>query len=237
MGRIWPWAIGAFIIWSVAKGEPESNQSKAELPAPKTIAEDQRLPFTVKPNTKPQPATKTVVALKTLPVANQPTSSPTNSLSTTKQVPVRTMYVDASSLHVRDTPDKTAKVVWNLKNNEATKVIGQSGEWLQVQGAKYSGWVFGTYLTAKPARAATQVTKRQEASPRQSSLSDANIKDILIKRSLSLYRGSCPCPYNSASNGSKCGKRSAYSRPGGASPLCYKQDVSNVMVADYRARQ
>ena len=33
--------------------------------------------------------------------------------------------------------------------------------------------------------------------------------------------GSCPCPYNIASDGSICGERSAYSRSGGYEPLCY----------------
>ena len=45
----------------------------------------------------------------------------------------------------------------------------------------------------------------------------------------------CACPYNSARNGSACGGRSAYSRPGGAAPLCYPQDVTGAMVAAWRA--
>jgi len=46
-----------------------------------------------------------------------------------------------------------------------------------------------------------------------------------IQQSINNYSGNCPCPYNRASNGSRCGKRSAYSRPGGYSPLCYSSDV------------
>lgn len=68
-----------------------------------------------------------------------------------------------------------------------------------------------------------------------SSQSDDDIRDILIRRSLAGYSGNCPCPYNRASNGSRCGKRSAYSRPGGASPLCYPSDVSDAMIQRYRA--
>ena len=44
----------------------------------------------------------------------------------------------------------------------------------------------------------------------------------------------CACPYNLARNGSQCGGRSAYSRPGGAEPLCYPKDVSDGMVTDWR---
>ncbi len=67
-------------------------------------------------------------------------------------------------------------------------------------------------------------------------LSDADIKRVLIQQSISSYSGSCPCPYNRARNGSRCGKRSAYSKPGGAEPLCYDRDVTDEMVEKYRAR-
>lgn len=36
--------------------------------------------------------------------------------------------------------------------------------------------------------------------------------------------GSCDCPYDTDSRGRSCGKRSAYSRPGGRSPICYVRD-------------
>ena len=67
-------------------------------------------------------------------------------------------------------------------------------------------------------------------------LSDNEIRDRMISASIRNYSGSCPCPYNSASNGSRCGGRSAYSRPGGASPLCYRSDISQAMVERYRER-
>lgn len=33
--------------------------------------------------------------------------------------------------------------------------------------------------------------------------------------------GSCDCPYDTASDGTECGERSAYSRAGGEEPVCY----------------
>jgi hypothetical protein len=65
-------------------------------------------------------------------------------------------------------------------------------------------------------------------------LTDADIRKLIIQQSISSYQGNCPCPYNTASNGSSCGRRSAYSRPGGASPLCYPDDISQEMVDQYR---
>ena len=67
-------------------------------------------------------------------------------------------------------------------------------------------------------------------------LSDDDIKKILIELSIASYSGNCPCPYNTMRNGRRCGKNSAYSKPGGARPLCYPSDVSIKMIEAYRAR-
>lgn len=69
-----------------------------------------------------------------------------------------------------------------------------------------------------------------------SRLTDAEIRQILIRESIGRYSGSCPCPYNVDRGGRRCGGRSAYSRPGGASPLCFARDVSDTVVESYRAR-
>src|SRR5688572_20849251 len=67
--------------------------------------------------------------------------------------------------------------------------------------------------------------------------STEEIKKAIIQESIAAYRGSCPCPYNTARNGGSCGGRSAYSRPGGYSPLCYPKDVTDDMVRQYKMRQ
>jgi hypothetical protein len=68
-------------------------------------------------------------------------------------------------------------------------------------------------------------------------LTDTQVREAIIKESVAAYLATghpCACPYNLARNGSSCGGRSAYSRPGGAEPLCYPRDVSDGMVADWR---
>lgn len=65
--------------------------------------------------------------------------------------------------------------------------------------------------------------------------SDAQIKQSLIRESIASYPGSCPCPYNSARNGSSCGGRSAWSRAGGYAPKCFAKDVTAADVKAYRA--
>ena len=70
----------------------------------------------------------------------------------------------------------------------------------------------------------------------QQAMTDQQVRERMIAASIQSYSGNCPCPYNRASNGSRCGGRSAYSRPGGASPLCFPQDISDSMVESYRQR-
>lgn len=74
------------------------------------------------------------------------------------------------------------------------------------------------------------------AEAKQSSQSTEAIKQKIIQQSIESYPGNCPCPYNTARNGSRCGKRSAYNRAGGYAPFCYPEDVSDRMVKEYKVR-
>lgn len=85
--------------------------------------------------------------------------------------------------------------------------------------------------------AATLATFMLVATPSvyaRSGLTDDQARDQMIQESIRGYRGNCPCPYNSASNGSRCGKRSAYSRAGGAQLFCYREDISNQALTNWR---
>lgn len=65
---------------------------------------------------------------------------------------------------------------------------------------------------------------------------DEDIKKAIIAESLASYPGPCPCPYNNMRNGRACGGRSAYSKPGGYSPICYERDVTSRMLQEYKSR-
>jgi len=62
----------------------------------------------------------------------------------------------------------------------------------------------------------------------------SEIRSLMIAASLASYPGSCPCPYNVDRGGRACGRRSAYARPGGRSPLCYDSDISEAAVKEFR---
>lgn len=78
--------------------------------------------------------------------------------------------------------------------------------------------------------------KRAEACVTVANATDEEVKEALVVRSIAGYAGNCPCPFNRDRAGRRCGARSAYSRPGGASPMCYPSDVSEAMVRQFRAR-
>jgi len=72
--------------------------------------------------------------------------------------------------------------------------------------------------------------------PARSILTVAQIKQAIIQASIAAYSGNCPCPYNVDRGGRRCGRRSAYNRPGGASPICFEEDITPAMVEAHRKR-
>lgn len=72
------------------------------------------------------------------------------------------------------------------------------------------------------------------AAPAVAQSTDNDIRKAIIRESLAAYPGNCPCPYNSDRAGRSCGRRSAYSRPGGYSPICYAGGVTDTMIQQYR---
>jgi hypothetical protein len=74
---------------------------------------------------------------------------------------------------------------------------------------------------------------------RDAAATDSEIRQQIMQESVAAYLATghpCACPYNLARNGSSCGGRSAYSRPGGAAPLCYSSDVTDDMVSDWKRK-
>jgi hypothetical protein len=67
-------------------------------------------------------------------------------------------------------------------------------------------------------------------------MSDDDIREAVIAESIASYPGNCPCPFNTDRAGRRCGGRSAHSRAGGNSPICYPGEVTPEQIRAYRAR-
>jgi hypothetical protein len=70
----------------------------------------------------------------------------------------------------------------------------------------------------------------------QGDLTDAQVHAKIIEASIATYSGNCPCPYSVNAAGRRCGGSSAWSRRGGAAPLCFPDDVSDERVRAWRLR-
>jgi hypothetical protein len=68
-------------------------------------------------------------------------------------------------------------------------------------------------------------------------MSDEAIADALIQQSTERYWATgdrCACPDNLSASGWPCGRQSVYSRLGGASPMCYRNQVTPHMILQWR---
>jgi len=78
--------------------------------------------------------------------------------------------------------------------------------------------------------------RREQSCVAISKATDSEVRQALIAASLATYPGNCPCPYDVDRAGRSCGRRSAYSRPGGRSPRCYESDITDSDVKAFRDR-
>lgn len=103
-------------------------------------------------------------------------------------------------------------------------------------------------LDIKPATQPAQAKPKATEAPAAPSkakeaaavLTAAAIAALIVAESRRAYYATghpCACPNDTMRNGRACGGRSAYSRPGGAAPLCYPTDVTEAMIKTYRERQ
>lgn len=79
--------------------------------------------------------------------------------------------------------------------------------------------------------------QQREPSRTKETLTDAAIALIIIATSIAYYKASgrpCACPEDTMRNGRRCGSSSAWSRPGGAKPLCYVSDITASMIEAFR---
>ncbi|MBL8594695.1 MAG: SH3 domain-containing protein, partial [Devosia sp.] len=152
----------------------------------------------------------------------------------------KTAYVKVDTLNVRASPSTGGILLGKLTRGTAVVTRLRSGEWYGVVLADGStGWMHGDYLSAElpsaPVELMADVPSEAPSAARPAYARD-QVVDAIIKASLRSYSGACPCPYNTMRNGRRCGGNSAYSKPGGRSPICYSGDVTERMIADFISR-
>ena len=77
-------------------------------------------------------------------------------------------------------------------------------------------------------KSSAKIGKKTKKAPSKIALK--KIKKRLMEESIRNYPGNCPCPYFLDRAGRRCGKRSAWSRPGGYEPFCYESDIPETVI-------
>ncbi|WP_394347444.1 SH3 domain-containing protein [Rhodobacter sp. SY28-1] len=149
--------------------------------------------------------------------------------------PSVTLYVTGSKVNLRDAPSLKGKTLGQLVEGTLVNRIAEVDGWSEIRTPLGQGWMATRFLsTERPADVQQAEPRRAVAAPSSSEV--ARAKAEIIRQSIASYPGSCPCPYNSDRAGRRCGGRSAWSRAGGYSPLCYESDISDERLKTYFAR-
>ncbi len=109
-------------------------------------------------------------------------------------------------------------------------------------GKKYFHQVPETKPAMKPAYTKTEfhttLAPEIKEAPKKKTrrLTDAQIRQKIIDEDWNDYPGPCACPYDTDRAGRRCGRRSAYNRPGGYAPRCFSSDISKTDIAQWLER-
>lgn len=119
-----------------------------------------------------------------------------------------------AGVRLREGPSTDTGAILTVPAGSEVKSSGTDGQWHRVVYNSRTGWIRGDYLTdERPVqRKNTALTAPKIIAPAQPRAGQA------VRGP---YTGRCDCPYDRMRNGRLCGGRSAYSRPGGRSPVCY----------------
>lgn len=214
-------ATDASVVAPIATGEPKRAPSIEEADA--NLVSDEKASALTSPET-------TRAAVSRIPAVSRPTDLPQ-------------VYVTASRLNLRSGPSTSNRIVGAAQRSSTLQPTGQrDGRWIEVKLPRSSdvAWAHTGYLsTTKPpvvtkSTSGTRTPKRGIAAPTNGEITAA--RRTIIRQSIAAYPGSCACPYNTDRAGRRCGKRSAWSRPGGFSPVCYDSDISQSRLNSHLAR-
>jgi len=157
---------------------------------------------------------------------------------------IATAFVRGKRVALREGPGKDYPILDRYNVGRPVRLLAVDGEWSRVQDnlTRRAGWIASHLLSSdKPGSEPRRDSSASGESAREDPIevpriSDSTIVQRIIAESVSGYSGSCPCPESRDRAGRRCGRRSAYSKPGGAAPICYPGDVSKAMIEAFRSR-
>ncbi|WP_457588789.1 SH3 domain-containing protein [Ensifer canadensis] len=177
-------------------------------------------------------------------VAPQQGQTPEPAESVDTETAIATVFVRGKRVALREGPGKEFAILDRYDAGRPVGLLSVDGEWSLIKDnlTRREGWIASHLLSSDKPRSERKRDTPASAEPSREEpikvprISDAVIVQRIIAESISGYSGSCPCPENRDRAGRRCGRRSAYSKPGGAAPICYPADVSRAMIEAFRTR-
>ena len=175
-----------------------------------------------------------------LPIATIETPSSDSLELRPADAPIR--YVSGKRVGFRSGPSTTDPIIDRFDTGRKVFLIERAGDWSRIRDdlTQHEGWIANRFLSETETRTKAAPAKT-EKKPESIEVAVPVVPDsVLIQRiiaeSLDSYPSSCACPYSRDRAGRRCGKRSAYSKPGGYSPVCFPTDVTKAMIDAFRSR-
>ncbi|MCJ8151735.1 SH3 domain-containing protein [Shinella sedimenti] len=151
-------------------------------------------------------------------------------------------YVSGKRVGFRSGPSTTDSIIDRFDAGRKVFLMDEAGDWSRIRDdlTQHEGWIATRFLSETATRTKAAPAKK-ENKPEEIEVAVPVVPDsVLIQRiiaeSLESYPSSCACPYSRDRAGRRCGKRSAYSKPGGYAPVCFPGDVTKAMVEAFRLR-
>lgn len=212
------WLLGGIILYAMARisGSPDSPAPALPSHVPLAVVapkdtQPRRMPAKGSP---PSEAGKTITPQETTPA----------------DYPAR--FLTGNRVAFREGPSTSEAIIDRFDKGRRVLLVGEQGEWSQVRDelTQREGWLASRFLRDKPPQAEAKQPKLPTGLP------EATIIQRIIAESVASYPSSCACPYNRDRGGRRCGRRSAYSKPGGYAPICFPGDVTTSMIEAFRQR-
>lgn len=236
------WLVLAFIGFAFAKCGDTKTSAPAPAHPPATALSSPAPALAPTPSAAPAPTPPAVPASRPSP---SPSPAPTtNRYLTPPEVALRpikrSLYVTGKEVPIRDAPNGKAKILDRLPTGMEVGELARREGWVEVRHpiSAVEGWMSTRRLTTK--RPGDEDEDHQVPAVKSKSLpgalDTAAIAAALIARSIASYPGNCACPYHTDRAGRSCGRRSAHSKGGGRAPLCFPDDITPAMIANYKSR-
>lgn len=225
------WLIGALLIYAFFRQMDDGSP----VPSPQDTT-----PTRVERAADIEPVEVSVKPTRELSSAKVETPSNDGLELRPTDAPIR--YLSGKRVGFRSGPSTTDPIIDRFDAGRKVFLMEQAGDWSRIRDdlTQHEGWIATRFLSETAVKTKAAPAKK-EKKPEEIEIAIPVVPDsVLIQRiiaeSLDSYPSSCACPYSRDRAGRRCGKRSAYSKPGGYAPVCFPGDVTRAMIEAFRSR-